>query len=214
MKAFSRWMRVNSAGGGRDALDGGLVRVNEVCMRDGLQNEKIVLNLPDKLELLKRLCGMNPYSIEVTSFVRGDLVPQLADHKELCKEMFTLKEVQDAKRRGMKFSGLVPNRKGLDAFLTTELDTLVCLTSATNSHSLKNVNKDMKTSLKETREMIEIGKKEGKRVHAYVSMAFICPYEDEVEEDIVVDIAKTFHESQADLVVLSDTLGKGKKLFF
>ena len=78
-------------------------------MRDGLQNERTILSLPDKLTLLTRLSDMNPYCIEVTSFVRKDLVPQLSDANELCKEMFNYPQMVKARKKGVLFSGLVRN---------------------------------------------------------------------------------------------------------
>ncbi len=59
---------MNSASGGREKLEGARILIHEVSARDGLQNEKTILSLKDKLLLLDRLCGMKPASIEVTSF--------------------------------------------------------------------------------------------------------------------------------------------------
>ena len=171
---------------------GAFIKIHEVAPRDGLQFEKKFLSTQEKLVLIENLCQMRPSSIEVTSFVRPDKVPQLADADELCKALFdgSCPAALEARRRNIKFAGLVPNIRGYERFMLSKLDTVSVLTSATDSHSKANMGKGMKEALRDTCNVIKLAKKDGVNVRAYVSMAFACPFEDDVDEDNVMRIVE------------------------
>ena len=87
----------------------GAVRVHEVCLRDGLQNEQALVSTTDKASVLRQLIASGCRDIEVTSFVRPRMIPQFADAREL---MALVPEAD-----GVRFWVLVPNLKGLDRAL-------------------------------------------------------------------------------------------------
>lgn len=153
--------------------------IHEVTPRDGLQNEKVILSTQDKVKLVERLVKAKPASIELCSFVRPDLVPVMADAKELCAQLNDTDWATQARQEGMHFAALIPNLRGYEAFVKYEgiLDTVVCLVSCTESHSKANVNRSMKEALKNTCDLIKAAKKDNFRVQAYASLAFGCPFE-------------------------------------
>ncbi|GAB5354041.1 hypothetical protein AAMO2058_000085900 [Amorphochlora amoebiformis] len=192
-------------------LSSSSVRVHEVTPRDGLQNETSVLTLDDKLSLCQLLTESNPASIELTSFVRPDRVPALRDAKDLCHQVADQEWHQDALKRGIRFAALVPNVRGMENFLlAAEMgcpDTVVVITSCTEEHSKANVGMSIKDALKMTCEVIQMANDEGIRVQAYASMAFGCPFEGEVDPNVVFDIVSTYGDMGADVIGLADTLG-------
>ena len=191
--------------------------IHEVTPRDGLQNESVVISLDDKLQLVQNLIEAGARSIEVTSFVRPDLVPAMADGVELCKRLNDADWALAAKEKGTSFAALVPNERGYETLLglvenrngKSVLDTAVVLVSATESHSQANVRRSIKEALDTTCKIIGRAKTDGIRSQAYVSLAFGCPFEGDVDPAVVQDIVQTYADSGADVVMLADTLGVG-----
>ena len=107
-------------------LEGRVGFVHEVAPRDGLQNEAVVLSVENKLQFLKQLANAKPSSIEVTSFVRADRVPQLADADELCERMRDSAWVETSRAEGMAFAGLVPNMRGYERFAARLVQSFLC----------------------------------------------------------------------------------------
>ena len=77
------------------------VSVYEVSPRDGLQNEWITVQLPDKIRLIDALVAAGLKRIEITSFVSPKWIPQLADADEVAEHTVAPK--------GVQFSALCPN---------------------------------------------------------------------------------------------------------
>ena len=189
------------------------VLVHEVSPRDGLQNEAVLVGIAAKLRMMQTLCRSNPHSIEATSFVRADRVPQLADADELCARMVDTEWFQQARARGTRFAGLVPNMRGLDRFLCAHekgaLDSVSVITSATDGHSRANVGMDVATAVVESARVVRAAVAEGVGVRGYVSMAFGCPIDGETNQQYVEDIILAYTEAGADVVVIADTVGHG-----
>jgi len=93
-----------------------VVSVHEVSARDGIQNEKTLLSVDQRLELIRRVVAINPSSVEVASFVRPDLVPAMAQSDELCQRLQELDWAQEARSQGMGFAALIPNARGYENF--------------------------------------------------------------------------------------------------
>ena len=115
--------------------------IHEVTPRDGLQNEKIVLSTDDKVELIRLIVASQPASIELTSFVRPDLVPAMADGEELVRRVSneyeewieSMKDIFSIKNSVQHFMALLPNLRAYETFQQLRkqdncvLDTAVCL---------------------------------------------------------------------------------------
>lgn len=185
------------------------VNVHEVAPRDGLQNEKKVLSTAAKLDLVQHLIAAKPQSIEVTSFVRADLMPPLADADELCKQLWQHEWAEEARKAGMQFAGLVLNQRGFERFARAQLDTASVIISCTESHSKANNNKGFDEQLELTCAMIRTGKAEGYTMRGYASVAFGCPFEGETDPLRVQAAIHAMADAGADVILLGDTIGVG-----
>lgn len=177
------------------------VRLFEVCLRDGLQNEAVVVPTATKVAMAEGLVRAGLTDIEVTSFVRPRWVPQLADAAEVVRALPAVV--------GVRYWALVPNPIGLDRALDAGVRHVCTFLSASETHNLKNVNRTVKESLADTRKVIETAKGEGMSVRSYVSTAFGCPYEGAVDPARVEAIALELVALGADEVALGDTTGMG-----
>jgi len=178
--------------------------IHEVAPRDGLQNEAAVLDTQTKLELAGRLAAARPDSIELTSFVRPDLLPALAAAEQLAAAV-----APAPWRAGVELYALVANARGYERFRSAELDGVTLLVSATDGHSLANVGRSVDQALEQTCALARASKADGFRVRAYVSMAFGCPYDGPPAPSRVGELAAALVEAGADVLVLADTLGVG-----
>ena len=145
------------------------VKIREVGPRDGLQNEPEVLATADKVALIDRLARTGLQRIELTSFVRADVIPQLAD----AREVLTAIDVPD----GVARSVLVPNSRGLDHALELRdrFDEIGVFLSASETHNLRNVNRSVSASLDGLERVIARAREAGLRVEAVIATSFGCP---------------------------------------
>jgi hydroxymethylglutaryl-CoA lyase len=177
------------------------VRIREVGPRDGLQNEPEVIATDQKVRLIGLLGASGLRRLEVTSFVRPDVIPQLADAEE----------VLDAIDRpdGVAYSVLIPNEKGLERALPhrQRFDEVNVFLSASESHNQRNVNRSIAASLEGLRRTIGRAKDEGLRCEGVISVAFGCPYEGEVPPERVFEIATELRDAGCDEISFGDTTG-------
>jgi hydroxymethylglutaryl-CoA lyase len=179
------------------------VRLFEVCLRDGLQNEAVVLPTELKVALARSLVAAGFTDIEVTSFVRPRWIPQLSDAAEV------MRGVSEIEAPGVRFWALVPNQVGLERALGAEVQNVCTFLSASETHNLKNVNRTVKETLAEQERVIETAKSAGVSVRSYVSTSFGCPFEGPVEVNRVVELAVALLQAGADEIALGDTTGMG-----
>lgn len=177
------------------------VRIYEVSPRDGLQNEPAVLPTEAKVELIRRLAGTGLRDVEVTSFVRPNWIPQLADARELVPQL--------PRDLDVDWWGLVPNPVGLERAMESGLRHVATVLSASETHNKKNLNRTIRESLAGLDEVITVARAEGLRVRSYISTVFGCPYEGPVAPEATLHLATKLLASGADEVVLGDTVGMG-----
>ncbi|MFM2244757.1 MAG: hypothetical protein RL071_831 [Pseudomonadota bacterium] len=177
------------------------VRIYEVAPRDGLQNEAQVVSTDDKVELIERLVAAGLTDIEVTSFVRAAWIPQLADAAEVLARL--------PRREGVRFWALVPNVRGLERAVESDVRCVATVMSASETHNKKNLNRTRRESLAGLREVIATAKAEDMRVRAYLSTVFGCPYEGDVPLAESVGLCVDLLEAGADELALGDTTGMG-----
>lgn len=178
----------------------GRVRIYEVGARDGLQNEKNVVPVEVKAELVRRLADAGLDTIEVTSFVSPKWVPQLADAEELVRELGPL-------ALGRNRPVLVPNEKGLDRALGLGVSSVAIFGSATETFAQRNLNRSVAESIDMFAPVVTRAKDAGARVRAYVSMCFGDPWEGDVPVAQVVDVARRLMDLGADELSIGDTIG-------
>lgn len=179
----------------------GRVRIREVGPRDGFQNEPEVIPTAEKVRLIDLLSATGLPRIEVTSFVRPDVIPQLADAEQVLAAV--------ERREGVAFSVLIPNRRGLERALALRdrFDEVNFFLSASESHNRENVNRSVDESIAELEEVIPAARGEGLRVEGVISTSFGCPYEGRVEPEAVVSIAERLAAAGCEEIGFGDTTG-------
>jgi hydroxymethylglutaryl-CoA lyase len=177
------------------------VRIREVGPRDGFQNEPDVIPTDDKVRLIGMLASSGLQRLEVTSFVRPDVIPQLADAEEVLRRI--------EPRDGVSYSVLIPNEKGLERALPLRdrFDEVNLFLSASETHNRKNVNRSIAESLEGLARTIERARGEGLRCEGVISVAFGCPFEGEVPIERVIGIAERLAEAGCEEVAFGDTAG-------
>ena len=179
------------------------VDIREVGPRDGFQNEPEVIATEDKVRLVELLARTGLRRLEVTSFVRPDVVPQLADGAEVLRRA----DVPDS----VSVSVLVPNERGLEKALglRERIDEVNLFLSATETHNRKNVNRSVEESLTEIERIAARARAEGLRCEGVISVAFGCPYEGHVPPERVLETAERLAAAGCAEVAFGDTTGMG-----
>jgi hydroxymethylglutaryl-CoA lyase len=175
------------------------VTIYEVGPRDGLQNEKTVVPVEVKVELIERLVAAGLPVVEATSFVHPKWVPQLADAEEL------LDRVDHTGRTPMPV--LVPNERGLDRALAKGVRHIAIFGSATETFARRNLNRSLDEQFAMFEPTMTRALEEGLDVRAYVSMCFGDPWEGEVPIEQVVGVGKRLLDLGAYQLSLGDTIG-------
>ena len=182
------------------------VKIREVGPRDGLQNEPEVLTTDVKVRLIELLASTGLRRIELTSFVRPDVIPQLADAADVLDRV-TLPGSISA-------SVLIPNEKGLDRALEhrAKFQEINGFLSASETHNQKNVGRSISDSLSGLRATFARARAEGLRCEGVISTSFGCPYEGHVPPDRVFAIAQELAAAGAEEVGFGDTTGMANPL--
>ncbi|MDV6294053.1 hydroxymethylglutaryl-CoA lyase [Rhodococcus aetherivorans] len=177
------------------------VQIREVGPRDGFQNEPETIPTDDKVRLINALGRAGLKRIEVASFVRPDVIPQLSDGVEVLSRI----DVPD----DVRLMVLVPNSKGLDNALKVR-DTfheIAIFVSASETHNKKNVNRTVDETMADNDSMARRIVAEGLHCAAVIATSFGCPFEGKVELKRVLDLAERFAESGATEIGFGDTTG-------
>jgi len=177
------------------------VKIREVGPRDGFQNEPERIATDDKVRLIEMLAGTGLRRLEVTSFVRADVIPQLADAEEVLERVRIPAEVA--------VSVLVPNERGLEGALRhrEKIDEINVFLSASESHNRHNVNRSVAESLAGVEKVLGRATAEGLRCEGVISTSFGCPYEGDVDPARVFEIAGRLRDAGAVEVGFGDTTG-------
>lgn len=177
------------------------VKIREVGPRDGFQNEPEVIPTERKVELIDALARTGLRRLEVTSFVRADVIAQLADAADVL-ERVSIPE-------GVAASVLVPNERGLESALEhrDRIEEINVFLSASETHNRINVNRSVEESLSELERVLPRARAEGLRCEGVISTSFGCPYEGHVPPERVLDIAARLAGAGAQEIGFGDTTG-------
>jgi hydroxymethylglutaryl-CoA lyase len=177
------------------------VKIREVGPRDGFQNEPDVIPTSEKVRLIGMLTSTGLRRLEVTSFVRADVIPQLADAEEVLGAI--------ERPEGVAYSVLIPNEKGLERALahSDRFDEVNLFLSASETHNRKNVNRSIEESLSGLERVIGRAREEGLRCEGVISVAFGCPYEGQVPRERVLEIARRLVAAGCEEIAFGDTTG-------
>ena len=177
------------------------VDIREVGPRDGFQNEPEVIPTDEKIRLIDALARTGLRRLEVTSFVRADVIPQLADAGEVLQAIDPPPEVS--------LSVLIPNERGLENALAhrDRFHEINVFLSASETHNQKNVNRSIEESLTGLEKVLGRARAEGLRCEGVISVAFGCPYEGHVPPERVFAIARRLIAAGAQEIGFGDTTG-------
>ncbi|MFI0778379.1 hydroxymethylglutaryl-CoA lyase [Streptomyces sp. NPDC021212] len=174
------------------------VRIHEVGPRDGLQNEKTLVPVAVKAEFIRRLADAGLTTIEATSFVRPEWVPQLADAEQL------MPLIDDVRAR---LPVLVPNQRGLERALALGAREIAVFGSATESFAKANLNRTVDDALAMFEPVVTAAREAGVTVRGYLSMCFGDPWEGPVPISQTVSVSRRLIDMGCDEVSLGDTIG-------
>jgi hydroxymethylglutaryl-CoA lyase len=182
------------------------VRIREVGPRDGFQNEPEVIATGEKVRLIEMLGETGLRRIEITSFVRPDVIPQLADAEQVLESVRLPGHVA--------VSVLIPNQRGLERALThrERFHEINGFLSASETHNRKNVGRSVQESLAGLERTFARARSEGLRCEGVISVAFGCPYEGQVPRDRVFSIASRLAAAGASEIGFGDTTGMANPL--
>lgn len=177
------------------------VHVREVGPRDGFQNEPETISTGDKIKLIDSLGRAGFKRIEVASFVRPDVIPQLSDGVEVLHGI----DVPDDVERMV----LIPNSRGLDNALKERehFEDATLFVSASQTHNKRNINRTVEETMADVAVMGPRIVAEDLKFCAVIATSFGCPFEGKVEMGRVLDLAEQFAEAGATEIGFGDTTG-------
>ncbi|MBL4818299.1 MAG: hydroxymethylglutaryl-CoA lyase [Deltaproteobacteria bacterium] len=177
------------------------VRILEVGPRDGLQNEKTFVPTEQKLKFIENLIAAGLKEIEATAFVSKKWIPPLADSAELSTQL--------PRVPGVTYTALVPNLKGYEQAKKFSYDRVSLILAVTQSHNQKNLNANTEKAFERYEQVIAQAKQDKMPFRVYISCAFGCPYEGEIDPVQVIKWSKAFYDLGASELAISDTIGVG-----
>jgi len=180
------------------------VRIVEVGPRDGLQNEKTILDTNSKMQFIEMLIEAGFSTIEATSFVRSEKIPQMSDAKEL---------IEGLKAKSINFDMLpclVPNLKGFEIANDLGIKEIAVFTATSEEFNKKNINATIDESLERIRLVCLEAQKQKVKVRGYISTVFGCPYEGDTSLDTLKLVLDKLFSFGCYEVSLGDTIGIGR----
>jgi len=175
------------------------VTVVEVGPRDGLQNEAAIVPTAAKVQFIEMLAAAGLPVVEATSFVHPAAVPQLADADQVLPAI--------ARRPGVRYPVLVPNMRGMERAIAAGADAVAVFTAASEAFSQANIRMTIAESLEAFSPVLAAARAAGMWTRGYVSTAFGCPYQGEVDPAAVADVAVALAELGCDQISVGDTIG-------
>jgi hydroxymethylglutaryl-CoA lyase len=186
------------------------VKIVDVSPRDGLQNEKQLVSVADKVALIHQLAQAGVPNIEAVSFVSPKWVPQMADGLAVMQAI--------SRTPGIVYSALTPNMKGYASARQAAMDEVVIFGAASEAFSQKNINCSISESLERFREVAHSAAQDGIRLRGSISCCLGCPYEGEVAPAKVLEVVERMSDLGCIEIDIADTIGVGtadqvKKVF-
>lgn len=180
------------------------VKMVEVGPRDGLQNEKALIDLKHKVALVEQLADAGLNMVETGSFVSPKWVPQMADSSAVFANI--------ARKNGVTYSALTPNLQGFEAAMAAGADEVAIFGAASESFTQKNINCSIADSIERFAPVLAAAKVQNIKVRGYVSCVLGCPYEGEIAPQKVAEVSKALLDMGCYEISLGDTIGVGTPL--
>jgi hydroxymethylglutaryl-CoA lyase len=174
-------------------------QIIEVGLRDGLQKEPRLVSTEFKTALIDTLAKAGLSRFQVTSFVHPKLVPQMADAEEVC--------IRLQKKRGIIYSGLVLNMKGLERAHNAGLTHVDISVSASDTHSRRNTRRSLSEALEQFTVMVAQAREYGMTIRGGIQCAFGCVYEGKIDPHRVIGMVEHLLALGIDELSLADSTG-------
>jgi hydroxymethylglutaryl-CoA lyase len=171
----------------------------EVGPRDGLQNETAVMSTATKVALINRLVASGMRRVEVASFVNPKKVPQMADAEAVLAEL--------PRPEGVSYIGLVLNRRGFDRAAAAGCHEIGMAVVASDTFNRRNQGVSTEASIAAWLDIAKAAHARGMKAHVTVSTAFGCPFEGEIAQQRVIDIAHQCARGDPMELAIADTIG-------
>lgn len=187
------------------AIAGNKARIVEVGVRDGLQNEAVILPADVKLRLIELLEAAGVQNIEAGAFVSPKWVPQMASTTDI----FTALKNRNNGHGSTQFSALTPNIKGYSDAIALGVKEVAVFGAASEAFSKKNINCSIAESIDRFADVCATAKSNNIRVRGYVSCVLGCPYEGDVSPSKVIEVSQRLLSMGCYEISLGDTIGVG-----
>ena len=175
------------------------LEIIDVAPRDGLQSQSVLVDTQTKLALISRLVEAGVKRIEVVSFVNPKRVPQMADADELLAAL--------PRHEDVSYIGLVLNMRGYERALTSNIDEINCVVVASDTFNQRNQGASTEQTMQNIAEIMKQNEASGMTAGVTIGAAFGCPFEGEVDPDVVVELAKRLADMGVAEIALADTIG-------
>jgi hydroxymethylglutaryl-CoA lyase len=173
--------------------------IQEVALRDGLQNEACFVPTPDKIALIDALSRTGLAKIEVTSFTSPKAIPALADAEAVMAGI--------ARVQGVCYSALVPNVRGAERAVACSVDEFNLVMSVSETHNLTNLHMTREQSFAHLADAIGLAKQVGIATNVSLSCVFGCPMEGNIDPRVSLGWASRFVDLGVRGITLCDTTG-------
>ncbi|MGB0623794.1 MAG: hydroxymethylglutaryl-CoA lyase [Luminiphilus sp.] len=174
------------------------VIIKEVAARDGLQAQPKHLSVEQRIALLAALAETGVPELEIGSFVSPKAVPQMAGTDEIAANLPPAQ---------LAYSALVPNMKGYELAVMAGIRSHAIALAATEEMNQNNIRKSLEDTFVMGEEILDRAAAEGVDIHAYLAVAFECPYEGAVEESLVLEQVDRLMKHQPARLMIADTIG-------
>jgi len=174
------------------------VIIKEVAARDGLQAQPKHLIVEQRIALLGALAETGVPELEIGSFVSPKAVPQMAGTDEIAANLPPAQ---------LAYSALVPNMKGYELAVMAGIRSHAIALAATEEMNQNNIRKSLEDTFVMGEEILDRAAVEGVDIHAYLAVAFECPYEGAVEESLVLEQVDRLMQHQPARLMIADTIG-------
>ena len=174
------------------------VVIKEVAARDGLQAQPKHLTVEQRIALLGALVETGVPELEIGSFVSPKAVPQMAGTDEIAANLPPAQ---------LAYSALVPNMKGYELAVRAGIRSHAIALAATEEMNQNNIRKTLEDTFIMGEEILDRAAAEGVDIHAYLAVAFECPYEGAVEESLVLEQVDRLMQHQPARLMIADTIG-------
>ncbi len=175
--------------------------INEVGLRDGLQNQPVTVDTDTKAQLARLLVDAGMRYLEPVSFVSPKAIPQMADAAALTPLL--------PHDEGLHYTALVPNLKGYQLARGAGYPTVALVLSTTDTFNQRNLNMSLEQAAQSCEAIIAAAKEDGIATRTYIAGSFACPYDGPMPVTLPQKLAARMFAAGSDEVAIADTIGAG-----